>query len=275
MSEKKKKGTYECLADSLAEETLQEAADTFFGQRKSIENELQIYNKWIHDLARIQVRVQTFQASLHFVLAKGQTETVKSFYRAIGVDADQVPGLEKNIGPDLRMLHVPFALRAQNRYAKLLRAAYRAFVDQVAGYMYGRNYRDPEDPRRQRVTVNYEQVYAFYTQLREKIHKTNQDNSPTQVLQFVKQLDIERSARESLVGVPLQYTLDEDMAIAAPDFAQSGLKAYPDFPPLDEAKGKIKKFAGQVYAAQPEKILQVLRAVKEEEPLMSVKPQSR
>jgi hypothetical protein len=141
--------------------------------------------------------------------------------------------------------------------------------------MYGRNYRDPEDPRRQRVTVNYEQVYAFYTQLREKIHKTNQDNSPTQVLQFVKQLDIERSARESLVGVPLQYTLDEDMAIAAPDFAQSGLKAYPDFPSLDEAKGKIKKFAGQVYAAQPEKILQVLRAVKEEEPLMSVKPQSR
>ncbi|MFP4428312.1 MAG: hypothetical protein ACOCQT_02375 [Desulfovermiculus sp.] len=263
MSEKKKKGTYECLADSLAEETLQEAADTFFGQRKSIENEIQIYNQWIHDLAQIQVRVQTFQATLHFVLANGETETVKSFYRAIGVDADQVPRLEDNMTPDLRMLHVPFALRAQNRYVKLLSATYSAFVDQVSGYMYGRNYQDPEDPRRQRVTINYQQVYAFYTQLKEKIHKTNQDNSPTQVLQFVKQLDIERSARESLVGVPLQYTLDEDMAIAAPDFAHSGLKAYPDFPAPDEVKGEIRKFAVQVYAAQPEKIHQVFKTIRE------------
>mgnify|MGYP006280450285 FL=1 len=263
MSDKEKKGTYECLADSLTEETLQEAADTFFGQRKSIENELQIYNQRIRELAQIQAQVQTSQANLHFVLVKGQTETIKLFYQAIGIDADQVPGPEKGIAPDLRMLQLPFALRAQNRYVKLLRAAYGAFVDQVAGYMYGRSYRDPEDPRCQRITVNYQQVYEFYTQLREKIQKANQDNSPSQVLQFVKQLDIERSARESLVGVPLHYTLDEEMAIAAPDFAQSGLKAYPDFPLPDDVKEEIKEFAGQVYAAQPEKINQVLRAIKE------------
>lgn len=264
MSDKEKKGTYECLADSLTEETLQEAADTFFGQRKSIENELQIYNQRIRELAQIQARVQTHQANLHFVLAKGRTETIKLFYQAIGVDAELVPWPESSAGPDLELLQVPFAFRAQRRYHKLLGAAYGAFVDQVRGYMYGRDYRDPEDPRCQRVTVNYQQVHEFFTQLKEKIQKANQDNSPSQVLQFVKQLDVERSAKESLVGVPLHYTLDEDLAIAAPDFSQSGLKAYPDFPLPDEVKGEIKEFAGRVYAAQPERVRQILKAVKGE-----------
>lgn len=195
MFEKKSKNTYECLADSLAEETLQEAADTFFGQRKGIEDELQMYSQWVQELSKIQSQVQTAQANLHFILGSDDDQTVSSFYRQIGVDPEQVPWPEDPETTDFSQFQVPFAFRAKARYAKLICAAYTEFAAQAADFMHGRAYKDPQDSRCQKMTVSYNQLYEFYTTLKQKIQKANQDNAPSQVLQYVKQLDIERSAK--------------------------------------------------------------------------------
>lgn len=262
MQGKKSKDAYECLADSLTEETLQEAADTFFGQRKGIEEELQIYSQWVQELSKIQSQVHTAQANLHFILGQDQEQTVPSFYGHIGVDPEQVPWPEEEDGIDLGRLQVPFALRAKAQYAKLLCSAYAQFAAQATDFMYGRAYKDPQDSRCQRMTLSYNQVFDFYTQLKQKIAKANQDNAPSQVLQYVKQLDIQRSAKESLVGVPVHYSLDQEMAMTAPDFAQSGLTAYPDFPPLQEVQKKITDFAFEVYRHKPEQVGRILDMVK-------------
>ena len=262
MSRKKSSDTYECLADSLAEETLQEAADTFFGQRKDIENEMQIYSQRVQELQKILTQLQIRQANLHFVLTQDSQEIVDRFYRRIGVDPELVPRPEAGVFPDQGLLSTPFAFRVKTRFVKLLSIAYAQFSSHVQAYMHGQGYKDPEDPRCQRVTINYNQVYDFFKKKKKKIRKANQDNSPSQVLQFVKQLDIERSAKESLVGVPTQYTLDQDMAMSIPDFAQSGLSAYPEFPSLEELKQTIQEFALHLYAQHPEHARWVVEKVK-------------
>ncbi|MGM0760004.1 MAG: hypothetical protein ACQEUB_09885 [Thermodesulfobacteriota bacterium] len=262
MSRKKSSDSYENLADSLAEETLQEAADTFFGQRKGIEYEMQIFSQRVRELQKVLTQLQIRQANLHFVLTQDSQDVVDSFYRKIGVDPELVPRPDAGAFHDERLLSAPFAFRVKTRFVKLLSIAYAEFSSHVQAYMHGQSYKDPEDPRCQRVTINYNQVYDFFTQLKEKIRKANQDNSPSQVLQFVKQLDIERSAKESLVGVPMQYTLDQDMAMSVPDFVQSGLKAYPDFPSLEAVKENVKEFALHLYAQHPEHARRVVEKVK-------------
>jgi hypothetical protein len=258
MMEKKSGTTHQNLADSLAEETLQEAADTFFGQRKSIEEAMTIYERHVHQLREIMIQVQVRQSNLHAVLAEDRESGVADFYQSLGIDPEQVPWPGDQSSADLGMLSIPFALRAKRRYAKLLCSAYAQFASQARDYMHGRTYKDPKDSRRYRVTLNYDQVFALYSSIKKQIQKTNQESSPTEVLQFVKQLDVERSAKESLVGVPLRYTLDEEMAIPQPDFAASGLAAYPDLPDLDQVRDRILDWADTRYRQDPDWIKRIL-----------------
>ncbi|MFO7718107.1 MAG: hypothetical protein ACQESV_00745 [Thermodesulfobacteriota bacterium] len=263
MAEKKKSQQYTCVADSLAEETLKEAADSFFGQRRNIEEALQSYRAKIERLQDIQQEVALSLANLHYLLRQGKPETVRGFYTLIGVDPDEVPSALTTRSPELSHLSLPWALRDKTRYSGLLKQAYAAVVDTAGAYMHGRHYNDPENPRCKRVTVNYEQVKQMCAALTAQIEQANQYNSPSQVLQFSKKLDTDQTEKESLAGIPLQYNLDEEMAFVPPDFSCERLEAYPDFPALQEVAGNIKSYAAQLYGQAPQEIRAILRAVRQ------------
>ena len=195
MAEKKKSQQYTCVADSLAEETLKEAADSFFGQRRNIEEALQSYRAKVERLQDIQQEVALSLANLHYLLRQGKPETVRGFYTLIGVDPDKVPSALPNRSPELSHLSVPWALRDKTRYSSLLKQAYAAVVDTASAYMHGRYYNDPENPRCKRVTVNYEQVKQMCAALTAQIEQANQYNSPSQILQFSKKLDTDQAER--------------------------------------------------------------------------------
>jgi hypothetical protein len=262
MTEKKGKDQYQGLADSLADETLKEAADHFFGERKSIEEALQIYQENVQKLRDIQMRVEASQANLHFLLRRGESSTVSEFYRQIGVEPDDVPELDADASADLSLLQVPRRFGPRSKYAGLVCNAYAAFVTEANDYMNGRYYDDPQDSRRKRITVNYRQLANFCQEVNERIDRANQYNSPSQILQFFKQLDIERSEKESLIGVPTQYSLDEEMSYAPEEFACARLASYPDLPSLSQVEGRIRKFAAQVYSSFPDEIRTLLETVK-------------
>ena len=253
--------TYVCLADSLTEEALQEAADNFFGQRRSIEHALQLYKDKVQELQIIQEEVFSAQANLHFLLRQGEEQTVVTFYRRIGIDPEKIPFPSSLDSRNFHYVDQPFALRASSRYAKLLCNVYAIFVHTVDAYMHGRYYQDPEDSRCQRLTINYNQLATFCQELQERIQRVNRDNSPTEMLQFSKKLDLERSEKEALVGVPTRYSLDEEMAFTAPDFTQSGLAHYPDFPAEERVRGTIKKMASGIYSQAPREIRDILASV--------------
>ena len=262
MTGKKGKDQYQSLADSLADETLTEAADHFFGQRVSIEEALQVYQERVDKLREIHMRVEACQANLHFLLRRGKDETVAAFYRQIEVDSDQVPNPDPQASADLRQLQLPLGIGSKNRYSKLVCKAYSAFATEANDYMNGRYFDDPQDPRRKRITVNYKQLADFCKDVNERIEKANQYNTPTQILQFFKQLDTERLEKESLIGVPMHYSLDQEMAFTPEDFACARLESYPDFPPVDQIEKSIKRYAALIFASAPDEIRNILEMVK-------------
>lgn len=259
---KKQKGKTGNLSESLVEETLQEAADTFFGQRRDIEHAVQLYQEKVKRLRRIQEVLACRQAELHFLLCRGKDDIVSGFYQALGVDSNRVPEPGPESATDLGQLRVPFGMSLKNRYAKVVRAAYASFVQEARAYMHGRYFNDPEDPRRKRITVHYHQLERLCREVNERIEQANQYNSPTQMLQFSKQFDIEGSEKEAIVGVPLRYNLDQEMAFPRIDFSCALLPAYPDFPPAEQIKRSITSYCAKVVSECPDEIRSILREVK-------------
>ena len=259
---KKQKRKTDNLNESLVEETLQEAADTFFGTRRDIEQAVQLYQKKVQQLRRIQEAVAGRQAELHFLLCRGKDDVVSGFYQAVGVDATRVPEPGPESAADLGQLRIPFGLTLKKRYAKVVQAAYARFVQETRAYMHGRYFNDPEDPRRKRITVHYHQLKRLCREVNERIEQANQYNSPTQMLQFSKQFDIEGSEKEAIVGVPLRYNLDQEMAFPRQDFSCALLAAYPDFPPEEQVRGPITRYCAGVASEYPDEIHSIVREVK-------------
>ena len=259
---KKQKGKTDSLNESLLEETLQEAADTFFGTRREIEQAVRLYQEKVDTLRRIQEGVARRQAELHFLLCRGKAEVVSGFYRAVGVDPNQVPDPGSEGAADGGQLRIPFGLGRRMRYTKLLRIAHNRFVQEAHAYMHGRYFNDPEDPRRKRITVHYHQLERLCQEMNERIEQANQYNSPTQMLQFAKQFDIEGSEKESLVGVPLRYNLDQELAFPRQDFSCARLPAYPDFPPAEQVRRAISRFCAWILKKYPHEVQSLLHREK-------------
>jgi hypothetical protein len=265
MAGKKDKDSYRSLADSLTEESLREAADTFFGQRRGIETALQAYEEGVQELLRRQQRVAARLATLHFLLRRGDSAAVDGFYRAIDVDPDRIPKPDPETGARLGKLQLPFGLHAKSRYAKLVCEAYAALAEEAADFMQGRYYPDPQDPRCMRVTLSYAQLRERHASLCEEIRKANAYSPPSEILQYCKRLSETDQARSGIC-VPLCYTLDREMAFAAPDFGQSGLVAFPAFPAAKQVKRAIKGYCSRVFASAPEEIRRILETVRSSEP---------
>ncbi|MFW5961336.1 MAG: hypothetical protein ACOCP7_02675 [Desulfohalobiaceae bacterium] len=257
-----KKNNYQCLADSLAQESLTEAAEHFFGQRVDIEKGLQDFWNKVNNLQHIYKKVLMKQASLHFLLRRRNPETVQQFYRMLDLDPEQVPAPGPDVDANLQELQIPFALTNINRFFKLLCQAYQKLAFQVHSYMYGEYYNDPQEPRCKRVTVNYTQIQELCSSLQHKIHNANQCDTYTEVLQFAKRLNVEQNAKESLAGVPLQLNLDQELAYTPPELSNTDLKAYPSFPPLPRVKKDMKKFTSHLFAQAPVEAHSILQDIK-------------
>ncbi len=263
MTSSKKSNQYQCLSDSLAQESLTEAAEHFFGQRVDIEHGLQDFWDKVNHLQPIQKKVQIKQANLHFLLRRGDTETVQQFYKLLDQDPEQMPALDPEATANFQELHLPFCFTDKNRYFRLLCQAYEKLASQAWIYMQGEYYNDPQDPRCKRVTVNYTQIQELCSALQKKIHNANQTDTYAEVLQFAKRLDVLQSAKEDLAGMPLQHNLDQELAFTPPELNHTGLKAYPNFSALPKVKGEIKKFASRIFSQAPAEVRSIIQTIKE------------
>ncbi|MFW6179587.1 MAG: hypothetical protein ACOC43_14625 [Desulfohalobiaceae bacterium] len=262
MTKQNKGNQFQDLADSLAQESLVEAAEHFFGQRVEIENRLQDFWNLVAKLLQIQKQVQARQADLHFLLRRGEPQTVQEFYSSLGLDPEQIPGLDPEATAAPLQLRLPFALTSKGRYCMLLCRAYERLADQVHSYIYGEYYNDPHEPRCKCITANYNQLQQLSSFLQEKIRIANQADTYTEVLQFAKRLDVEREGKESLAGVRMQHTLDQELAFTPPELSQTGLKPYPYFPPLSEVQKKIKLVSARIYSRYPAEVRAIMQEIQ-------------
>ncbi|MFO8032060.1 MAG: hypothetical protein R6U22_05915 [Desulfohalobiaceae bacterium] len=263
MSKQNNGARFQDLADSLAHESLTEAAEHFFGQRVEIENGLQYFWNKVEQLRKTQDKVQARQADLHFLLRRGDPETVQDFYSSLGLKPEQIPELDHEEAAAPLQLRLPFALTDKGRYCMLLCRAYEKLTVQVQSYMYGEYYNDPQEPRCKCITANYTQLQELCSALQDKIRNANQSDTYTAVLQFAKRLNVQQEAKESLAGTPLQHSLDQELAFTLPELGNTGLKAYPSFPSLSNARKEIKQVSSRIFTKAPAEVRSIIQTIKE------------
>lgn len=259
----KNKDNFGQFADSLVEESLQEAAHTFFGKRRGIEKEIEEYWEQVNKLRKIEKQVLDCQKDLHFLLLKGEKQCVNDFYRFIGVDPSRIPALQE-VSHYSGWGGLLFSFTEKKRYFKLVFDIYRELSRSVSDYMYGKYYEDPEDKRVKKKTINVQQIKKWCSQLNDKIEANNINNPPSEVLQFCKRLDVSTSEKEKSVSAPMRYAnIDQDMQLKEIVFSCSLLREYPELPSAEKVKKEIFNLTKKIYRENKEKVHALLQEVKQ------------
>ncbi|SDB61256.1 hypothetical protein SAMN05660653_03183 [Desulfonatronum thiosulfatophilum] len=229
------------LADEMATEILSEAADTFFGQRKSLEEHLVLFNSRVQQLEGVGKRARQMQGVLHGILLN---ETVtRDFYRTLDITE---PESVESLPAELVARHV-FRQRAwtlRGRFTKLLLTVYAQTQSVVDEYLYGSYRNDPEHPKRKIAVTGYKKLVEWADELNRNINKLNTEQSPNEVLHFVKGLDRQTCAMEKAAGAPCDMGRDRGMLFSCIDFASLDLPNLPEYPQLTKVEAQLRRFCG-------------------------------
>jgi len=232
----------EQMADELASEVISEAAQTFFGQRKALEEELDRFMSRSRQVLELGKRAMGEQNVLHGVLL--DAETIQAFYADLGLSAPPPPPREEIA----RSVSKPAAWTLHGRYSKLLFSAYSRTHTEVDAYLHGGYRDDPTHPNRKIGFSGYLYLVEWAEKLNHTITRLNTEQSPGEVLQFVKRLDARSCTMEKAAGASCEIGRDRGMLFTCIDFASLCLPILPEYPPPASVEKIIRQFAKRTCA---------------------------
>jgi len=248
------------LADELMEETLSEAAGTFFGRRKRLEEEIELLQNKIETLKQMEAEVLMRAGDLHYLLLEGRA--ADDFYKALDVDAGV---FVEAVDPAVRFgrIRKQKALTTAGRYAKTVAEAYERLREAAHIYMHGSYVEDKEG--RKRLTLNYGQIRDWCGELNKQIEKINAEASPSEVLAYVKKLDVDATEKAKITGAGSSYdeSLDHEMAFDVLDCTGIDLTVAPDLPEVGKAQPGIKAFCKGLAASHKDEVEALMDSVSE------------
>ena len=246
----------EQMADELANEVIAEAAQTFFGQRKTLEEEMDRFTARSRQVLELGKRGMSVQDDLHGVLL--DAETIQAFYAALGLPAPEhpSPAPREEIA---RRISKPTAWTLHGRYSKLLFSAYSRTHAEVDVYLHGGYRDDPTNPKRKIAFSGYLQLVEWAEELNRTITKLNTEQAPGEVLQFVKRLDPRSCAMEKAAGGSCEIGRDRGMLFTCIDFASLCLPVFPEYPPPDTVQKTIRQFAKTTCARREPGVRELFR----------------
>ncbi|PTN38129.1 hypothetical protein [Desulfonatronum sp. SC1] len=246
----------EQMADELATEVISEAAQTFFGQRKALEEEMDQFmtrSRQVQELGKRAIHVQNV---LYGVLL--DAESIQLFYADLGLPAPAhpSPAPREEIA---RQLSKPAAWTLRGRYSKLLLSAYSRTQAEVDAYLHGGYRDDPTHPKRKIAFSGYLRLVEWAEKLNRTITKLNTEQAPGEVLQFVKRLDARSCSMEKAAGASCEIGRDRGMLFTCIDFASLCLPVFPEYPPPDTVQKTIRQFAKTTCARREADVRELLR----------------
>lgn len=241
--------------NALVEEGLREAADTFFGARKDLEDEIVFFKERIARLQTMLEEIRSWFAGLNCLL--GNEEKSRFLFSTLDIQlpdeqlyTDQVCSLQ---------FQRPRSFTRKGLFTKAVWEVYSSLAALVEKYMQGVPYADPAYPGRVLITVNYNQVCKQCAELNVRIDQLNTNYRPSESLAFAKRMDQELVDKERIIGGGAQsWVLDQDLAFKPLQFAHYALLNLPLMPTDTQAKAAVQACCAQIFSQKRSHVHAVL-----------------
>ena len=244
--------------DALVEEGLREAADTFFGARTALEDEIAFFESQV---ARLKVQVEDISswfAGLNCLL--GSESGTRLLFDSLGVTLDD-PALYTHQVCSLQFRR-PRSFTRKGLFAKTVWEIYEPLARMIESYMHGSPYTDSLHPGRVMITVNHDHLRKLCDEINTRIKSVNESNRPSESLAFAKRMDQTQVFKESVTGGGGQaWTLDRDLAYAPMVFEDFGLPAFPDLPLDSKSRAVLEECCAKIFSTRRDHVDAILDEV--------------
>ncbi len=238
------------FADDLTGEALKEAADTFFGKRRSVEEEIKSFETKAQELRDKGLWIKQYLSAINYLLI--QERYALFFWRIFG--AEDLARIKEEVAFSELNVPLPSGLSLFGRYFRLLCYLYEFTARQIDKYNNGEYVDHPEIPGKKTVTLNYSYISGWLSDLNSRIDKINYYHKSSDVLQFAKKMDVEEREKEKVAGAEISYNLDNDLKISHLKLENYDLPVFPELPWGRVLKKRMKKECKRFFAYNRENI---------------------
>ncbi|MFN2342406.1 MAG: hypothetical protein ABR542_03525 [Desulfonatronovibrio sp.] len=246
-------GKVDFFAADLVDETLKEAADTFFGKRKKIDEELNLFDLQVEKVQGIAGKIKFNLNRLNYMLIDDAGR--EFFWRELGLD-ETVYAAAK--GQWQKNGSLPHAFTLRGKYLKSVRFLYESLRKSVEDYLHGHYIEHPEVKGKKVMTPNLSNLKNWADDINELIEEVNCSNNPDDVLAFTRRMDVDQSSKRESVGSGLEYNYENELCFKPLDFSTFDLTEYPDLSGDKETYSRIKKTSLLIFGEKKEIIKKVL-----------------
>jgi hypothetical protein len=251
-------GLLEEWGDALVEEGLREAADTFFGTRKALDDDIAYFEAQAALLAERAGEIRSWFGGLNCLLGDGKDS--RRLFDSLGVTLED----ESLYGLQLCSLQFrrPRSFTRKGLFAKTVWEVYEPLARLIEAYMHGLPYTDSRHPGRVMISMNRNRLRKLCDEINERIRTVNESNRPSESLAFAKKMDQSLMQKEAITGGGGEiWSLDKDMAFKPLDFDSYGIPAYPDLPLDSEAQAKLKECCNHIFENRRDHVDEVMDEV--------------
>ncbi|MFW5730053.1 MAG: hypothetical protein ACOCV7_00250 [Desulfonatronovibrionaceae bacterium] len=245
------------FSNDLVDETLKEAADTFFGKRKALEQKLDLYDEWVQELKQKSALVAQTAAGLNFLFQ--DEEMRQGFWKEAGLKHSPYPDIAPDTPDNLEPVR---AMTGKSRFQKTVFFLYERLHELAHDYNYGQYLDHPQVKGKKVLTPNLQHLRKWAAELNREIDAINTSSRPSEVLGFARRMDVGETCKRESVGSGLEYNYDQQLCYQHVDPDRPELPEYP-VPETDkEHKHKLMDFCAQVYRTDKEKIHKLLKSLE-------------
>ncbi|RQD66609.1 MAG: hypothetical protein D5R98_02100 [Desulfonatronovibrio sp. MSAO_Bac4] len=249
-------GKVDFFTGDLVDETLKEAADTFFGKRKKIDEELNLFGDQVKKVQRIAEKIKFNLNRLNYLLVDDAGREL--FWRALDLDETVYPTIK---GQWQKNGTLPNAFTLKGKYLKSVRFLYENLQKSVEDYLHGHYVEHPEVKGKKVMTPNLNNLKKWADEINELIEEVNSSNNPDDVLAFTRRMDVDQCSKRESVGSGLEYNYKDELCFKPLEFSTLDLADYPDLSGGKETYSRIKKASLLIFGEKKEIIKKVINNI--------------
>ncbi len=252
------------FSDSLVEEVLSDAACTFFGARKQLEDMMELFRSFVETLRENEAKVADQAGFLNYLLLGGKM--AGDFYESLNVDSPEVL-LESQFSGTPLTTEIPFAFTGRGEFTKLILWAYDDLQKIHDEYVNGKADDTPREKDTGKISVYYNLIVSMCDFINKKVYSINNDVPPSFVLQFAKKFNPGTENKEHITG-GMSFCgdscgINHNLAFRPVDLDSLHLKRYPELPKQDKVVSEITLFCKTHYSDHKDEIKKRISDLKE------------